>query len=248
MSISAALDTVVGVAHSALEGLSALLTPFAGGLAPALAIVVFTVAVRLSISPLSWLQARSARRGTALAPQLAELGRKHREDPVALAAASLALRRANGAGPSAALLPALAQAPFFMLMFRLVRPGPGAPAGVLGGRLAGVPLTAHLGAGLPVFAVLLALALGLAWWSSRRMRRTAASAAAPAAAGDGGATGFAEAVSRVMTLMPFLTVAVVAWLPLAGALYLVTSTAWTALEQHVLRGRPAAAGRLPRAR
>jgi YidC/Oxa1 family membrane protein insertase len=223
MSISAALDTVVGVAHSALEGLSALLLPVVGGFAPALAIVVFTVAVRLSISPLSLLQARSARRGAALAPQLAELGEKHRDDPLALAAASLALRRANGAGPAASLLPALAQAPFFMLMFRLVRPGPGAPVGVLGGQLAGVPLTAHLAAGLPVFALLLALAAGLAWWSSRRMRRTAAPT-------DG-----LGAPARVMTLMPFLTVAVVAWLPLAGAIYLVTSTAWTALEQLVLR-------------
>ena len=38
-----------------------------------------------------------------------------------------------------------------------------------------------------------------------------------------------------MVLLPFLTVAVVLWLPLAGALYLVTSTAWSALEQLVLR-------------
>ncbi|MEU4218796.1 membrane protein insertase YidC [Actinoplanes sp. NPDC026623] len=244
MSISAALDAVVGVAHSALEGLSGLLVPIAGGFAPALAIVAFTVAVRLSISPLSWLQARSARRGAALAPQLAELGTKHRDDPVALAAASLALRRANGAGPSAALLPALVQAPFFMLMFQLVRPGPGEPAGVLGGHLAGVPLTAHLGAGLPVFAVLLVLALGLAWWSSRRMRQTAAaSGPAPAALGEDAAAAFANSVGRFMTLLPFLTVAVVAWLPLAGALYLVTSTAWTALEQLVLRRPPAPVSR-----
>ncbi|MFC6610942.1 membrane protein insertase YidC [Amorphoplanes digitatis] len=225
MSISAALDAVVGVAHSALEGLHTLLMPIAGGLAPALAIVLFTVAVRLAISPLSWLQARSARRGAALAPQVAELRKKHRDDPVALATATLALRRAHGAGPFAALLPALAQAPFFMLMFQLVRPGPGVPAGVLGGHLAGVPLAAHLAAGLPVFAVLAALALVLAWWSSRRMRRMAAGT-------DAGAVG------RVMSLLPFLTVAVVLWLPLAGALYLVTSTAWTALEQLVLHRTP----------
>ncbi|MEU7902939.1 membrane protein insertase YidC [Actinoplanes sp. NPDC049118] len=247
MSISAALDTVVGVAHSALEGLSALLMPVAGGFAPALAIVVFTVAVRLSISPLSWLQARSARRGAALAPRLAELREKHRDDPMKLAAETLALRRAHGAGPFAALLPALVQAPFFMLMFHLVRPGLGVPAGVLGGHLAGVPLTAHLAAGLPVFAVLLALALGLAWWSSRRMRQlAAASTAALPPPGKGGATPGGldpDAVGRIMAVLPFLTVALVAWLPLAGALYLVTSTAWSALEQLVLRRPPAAVNR-----
>ena len=67
MSISAALDAVLGLAHSALEGLATLLTPAAGGFAAALAIVVLTVAVRLLISPLTWLQARSARRGRASA-------------------------------------------------------------------------------------------------------------------------------------------------------------------------------------
>lgn len=251
MSISAALDAVVGVAHTALEGLATLLTPLAGGFAAALAIVAFTVAVRLLISPLTWLQARSAKRGAALAPQLAALREKHRDDPVLLATETLALQRANGAGPFAAMLPALAQAPFFMLMYHLVQPGPGTPAGVLGGRLFGVPLTAHLTAGLPVFAVLLALALLLAWWSSRRTRL--AMAASPAAlppatragetkagatkAGAGGvaAQPGANLIPRVMAALPFLTVLIVAWLPLAGGLYLVTSTAWTVLEQAVWR-------------
>jgi YidC/Oxa1 family membrane protein insertase len=244
MSISAALDAVVGVAHSALDALATLLTPLAGGFAAALAIVVFTVAVRLLISPLAWLQARSAWRGAALAPRIAALREKHRDDPVLLATETLALQRANGAGPFAALLPTLAQAPFFMLMYRLVRPGPGAPVGVLSGELFGVPLTAHLAAGLPVFAVLLALAVGLAWWSSRRTRLMLA-APAPASPGSHPPTGAAvqpgaNLIPRVMAALPFLTVLMVAWLPLAGGLYLVTSTAWTALEQAVWR-RPAAA-------
>ncbi|GAA3339699.1 membrane protein insertase YidC [Amorphoplanes nipponensis] len=234
MSFSAALDAVVGVAHSALDALATLLTPVAGGLAAALAIVLFTVAVRLLISPLGWLQARSARRAAALAPRLAALRERHRDDPVLLATETLALQRANGAGPFAALLPALAQAPFFMLMYRLVRPGPGAPAGVLGGHLFGVPLTAHLAAGLPVFAGLLALATGLAWWSARRARRLMATPADPAQPG-------AALLARIVTAVPYLTVLMVAWLPLAGGLYLVTSAAWTALEQVVWR-RPAPTG------
>jgi YidC/Oxa1 family membrane protein insertase len=41
-----------------------------------------------------------------------------------------------------------------------------------------------------------------------------------------------------MSTLPFLTVVMVAWLPLAGGLYLVTSAAWTALEQAIWR-RPA---------
>ncbi|MFI7601074.1 YidC/Oxa1 family membrane protein insertase [Actinoplanes sp. NPDC049681] len=220
MSVSAALDAVIGVAQSALEGLATLLTPATGTLAAALAIVVFTVAVRLLISPLAWLQARSAKRGAALAPQIAILRERHRDDPVRLAGETLALQRANGASPFAAVLPALAQAPFFMLMYHVVRPGAGAPTGVLAGHLLGVPLTAHLATGLPVFSVLLGLAGLLAWWSSRRARRSM-----PADNPLGG----------ILTRLPYLTVAAVACLPLAGGLYLVTSAAWTALEQLVLR-------------
>jgi YidC/Oxa1 family membrane protein insertase len=87
-----------------------------------------------------------------------------------------------------------------------------APAGAL----LGVPLSAHLAAGLPVFAVLLAIALVVAWQSSRR-------------------------VTSFLRLLPYLTVLTVAWLPLAGALYLVTSTTFTAFEQAFWR-RPVLTG------
>jgi len=270
MSLFAAFDAVVGVAHSAIEGLATLLTPTAGDLAPVLAIVGFTILVRLLVSPLSWLQARSAKRGAALAPEIAKLREKHKDDPIVLAQETLALQRANGAGPGMSLLPALVQAPFFMIMYRLVRPGSGAPSGLLAGNLLGVPLTAHLATGLPVFAALLALATGLAIWSSRRARRALtpaepaasarpaaagkqASAARPAVTGKTRATrtptpaavtgpsaeAVAPLIGRLMTLFPYVTVLMVAVLPLAGALYIVTSTAWTALEQALWR-RPVA--------
>jgi YidC/Oxa1 family membrane protein insertase len=226
MFISAAFGAAVGVAHSAIEGLAALLTPVAGGLAGALAIVVFTLAVRLLISPLTYLQVRGERRRIALAPQIDKLREKHKDDPRTLATETLALQRSAGAGPLAGLLPGLAQAPFFMIMFRLVQPGPGAVTGLLAGSVVGVPLTAHLLAGMPVFAVLLALAGALAWWSSRRMRRTATEL---------------SGVARAIALMPYATVFIVAYLPLAGALYLVTSAAWTALE-HAIWRRPVTTG------
>jgi YidC/Oxa1 family membrane protein insertase len=82
------------------------------------------------------------------------LRERHRDDPLTLAAETLALQRAAGAGPVAGLLPVLAQAPFFLIVFR-------ASAGVAVGG----------GWWLPVLLVV--LATGLAWWASRRMRRTA---------------------------------------------------------------------------
>jgi len=203
MSIFQVFGVLVGTAHSAIEAIASL------GLPVALAIVLFTVLVRLLISPLTYLQVRSGRRREALAPDLAKLREKHAADPSALAADTLALHRAHGISPFAGLLPGLIQWPFFMVMYRVAYHAPA-------GSLAGVPLAAHLAAGWPVFAVLLAVATVVAWRTSRR------------------ATSF-------LRVLPYLTVLTVAWLPLAGALYLVTSTTWTAFEQAFWR-RPVLTG------
>ncbi|MGX6606266.1 YidC/Oxa1 family membrane protein insertase [Micromonosporaceae bacterium Da 78-11] len=215
MSISAAFGAVVGAAHSAIEGLAVLLTPTAGSLAVAFAIVVFTLLVRLLISPLTYVQVRGERRRAILAPHLEKLRAKHGDDHAALAAATMELHRAHGISLFGGLLPGLAQAPFFMVMYQVAAHAPA-------GAVFGIPLTAHVAAGLPVFAVLLALSIAIAWWSARRT---------PAVTGQ----------LALMRHLPYLTVLMVAWLPLAGALYLVTSTAWTALERAIWR-RPVTTG------
>jgi YidC/Oxa1 family membrane protein insertase len=215
MSISHLFGAAVGAAHSAIEGLASLLTPLAGGLSVALAIVLFTLLVRLALSPLTYLQVRSGRRRAALAPELAALRKKHAQDPRKLAAETVALQRANGVGPFAGLLPGLAQAQFFMVMYRVAYHAPA-------GALFGVPLAAHLAAGLPVFAVLLVVAGTVAWRTTRR-------------------TADLPSQLALMRYLPYLTVLTVAWLPLAGALYLVTSTTWTAIEQAFWR-RPVLTG------
>jgi YidC/Oxa1 family membrane protein insertase len=227
MSVLAIPGAVVGAAHFAIESLAGLFVPIAGGAAAALAIVVFTLLIRLLISPLTYRQIRAQRRQATLAPEIAKLREKYGKDQMTLATETLALQRAAGISPFAAFLPALAQAPFFMVMYHVALRAPA-------GALLGVPLTAHLAAGLPVFAVLLALSATLAWWSSRRV-----SASMSPAGGMAGTPGAPSAA--LLRYLPYLSVLTVAWMPLAGGIYLVTSTAWTALEQAVYR-RPVTTG------
>ena len=240
----APLHSAASAAATVVTWLADVLAPLTGGAATAAAIVLFTVAVRLLISPLTVAQVRGERRRTALAPEVRELQRRYADDPARLQSELFALYRNAGASPVAGCLPALLQAPFFLVMYRLFATGDGAPE-LLGERLAGVPLGWHLGDGLAgpvplVFGVLLAALLALAWWSSRRMRRAAAATGTVAGTPTEGPG--AAVLGRLLPLLPYGTVLVALVVPLAAVLYLVTTTAWTALEQVVLRRpQPAAA-------
>ncbi|WP_329014102.1 YidC/Oxa1 family membrane protein insertase [Micromonospora rifamycinica] len=217
-------------AGSVVGWLAELLTPLAGGAATAAAIVAFTIVVRLLISPLTVAQVRAERRRAALAPQLRQLRQRYAGDPATLQSEVFALYRRAGASPVAGCLPALLQAPFFLVMYRLFGTGDGA-VGLLDARLAGVPLGWHLGDGLSpsvllVFGVLLATLAGLATVLSRR---AAASAAVP------GDQPGAALLARVLPLLPYGTVLLALVVPLAAVLYLVTTTGWTVAEQVLLR-------------
>ncbi|MBO4209517.1 YidC/Oxa1 family membrane protein insertase [Micromonospora echinofusca] len=255
MPVPALFDSVVGAASDAVTALAAVLAPVAGGSAAALAIVLFTIAVRLLISPLTVAQIRGERRRAVLAPQIRQLQQRYADDPARLRVELSALYRRAGANPLAGCLPALLQAPFFLVMYQLFSTAdPG--RGLLAQRLAGVPLGQHVTDGLagaagPLFGVLLLVLLLLAWSTSRRMRRAAAvgadaaAGAGPTAAGSGSpaagagaataGTDVAAGLARVLPLLPYGTVLVALVVPLAGVLYLVTTTAWTAGEQALLR-------------
>ncbi|MET8836337.1 membrane protein insertase YidC [Micromonospora sp. NPDC004540] len=233
----APLHTAASAAASVVTWLAGTLAPLTGGAATAAAIVLFTIGVRLLISPLSLAQVRGERRRAALAPEVRDLQRRYADDPGRLQSELFALYRRAGASPVAGCLPALLQAPFFLVMYRLFATGDGHPH-LLDEKLAGVPLGWHLGDGLTgpvvaVFGVLLAALLVLAWWSSRRARRAAAATGTVAGAPAEGPG--AAVLGRLVPLLPFTTVLVALVVPLAAVLYLVTTTAWTALEQAVLR-------------
>jgi YidC/Oxa1 family membrane protein insertase len=233
----APLHTAASAAATVVTWLAGTIAPLTGGAATAAAIVLFTVGVRLLISPLSLAQVRGERRRAALAPEVRDLQRRYAEDPGRLQSELFALYRREGASPVAGCLPALLQAPFFLVMYRLFATGDGHPQ-LLHEKLAGVPLGWHLGDGLTgpvvaVFGVLLAALLVLAWWSSRRARRAATATGTIVGAPTEGPG--AAVLGRLVPLLPFTTVLVALVVPLAAVLYLVTTTAWTVLEQAVLR-------------
>ncbi|GAA4677444.1 YidC/Oxa1 family membrane protein insertase [Phytohabitans rumicis] len=227
----APINGAAGAAYHVVTGLADLIAPLAGTTATAAAIVLFTMLVRLLISPLSWAQIRGQQRQATLAPKLRELQERHRNDPARLRTELATVYREAGTTPLSGCLPALLQAPFFFVMYRLFTTSTinGEGNSLLAERLLGVPLGQHFadglggGAGL-VFLALFAALAALAWLTSRRMRRAAVPADGPAAA-----------ISRVLPLLPFTVLIAAAVMPLAAGLYLVTTTAWTALEQGVLR-------------
>jgi YidC/Oxa1 family membrane protein insertase len=207
-------------------GLNRLL---AGGAAAA-AIVLFTAGVRLLLLPLTLRQIRGERDRARLLPQVQEVRTRHRDDPARLSTELSALYRAEGVNPLGGCLPALLQAPFFVVMYRLFLSTKvaGHPNYLLSHGLFGAPLAGHWLAGSVlsghglVFVGVYALIAAVAWLSARRLRRLGQ--------------------PRLMRLLPFGAVVFAAIVPLATGLYLLTTTAWTALENVVLRRDPAADG------
>ncbi|MFC4912752.1 YidC/Oxa1 family membrane protein insertase [Actinomadura gamaensis] len=215
-------DIPVAGAYALVKGLTLAFEPVAGGLSAALAIVLFTLAVRALLLPLAVRAARGERARAALVPELARLRERHRRDPERLRRELAALYEREGASPLTGVGPMLLQFPFFMVMYTLFRSATvaGHQNVLLAHTLFSVPLGQNLvsvaGAGLftpagLVFAGLLVALAAVAWWSARHVPKP------------------------WMRLLSLGTVVVAAFVPLAAGLYLLASAVWTAVERTVLR-------------
>lgn len=231
-----------------VDGLAGLLHPLFGAGAAAAAVVLFTVLVRLLLLPLSRAAARGQKARTALRPRIAALRRTYAERPEELQRAVRALHAEAEVSPLAGCLPGLLQLPVFFLLFHLfssTAPGGRADA-LLGHRLFAAPLAGNWGdalahggplggAGL-VYAALFALVTAVAAVSYRLTRRTTADQPVLPVAGEAQPPEAAAvtALTKVLPLLSFLTLVTVAVVPLAAALYVVTSTTWSVAERAVL--------------
>jgi YidC/Oxa1 family membrane protein insertase len=244
----ALFDAAVRAGYHVLTFVISVLSPLAGSLAGAAAIVAVTIALRVALLPLSYYAVRGQVAQARLLPQLAELQRKYKNQPERLRREMIAVQQREGTSLFAGVLPLLAQWPFFSVLYRLFLTPviSGHPNALLSEQLLGVPLGSRWLAGAGPFsphgAVFLGLfaLLALVSWAAVRLARRftaaagapgAAAAGAPAAARPGGAVGW---LTRVL---PYLTIVIAAFVPLAAGLYLLTTTAWTAAERTVLMRR-----------
>ncbi len=238
--MSTFLGVPVDAAYHIVLSLAAFLTPLAGSLAAAAAIVLFTLAVRLVLLPLSYRAMKGMDTQARVAPQVRALRRQHAGQPEAFQRALAALYRTEGASLYAGCLPTLLQWPFFSVMYLLFRSPAigGARNALLGHDLFGAPLGGYLlsGAGPfsaqgAVFAALFLLLAGIGWITARRTR---ALTAAGASASPGNALGAQAAPAALTRLIPYVTVVFAAFVPLASGLYLATTTAWTLAERWLM--------------
>jgi len=226
------LGVPVDAAYHVVSGLTGTLTPVLGGLAATAAIVAFTVAVRLLLMPLSLRALRGQAVQARLVPQLAALRQRYGKQPERLQRELSALYKREGTAMFAGFVPLLLQWPFLSVMYLLFRSPviDGTPNTLLFRDLFGVPLGTHWlsGAGFvsahgAVFLGVFALLGTLGWLSARLGRLMAARIAGSAEAPAAGAL-----LARVL---PYLTVVITAFVPLAAGIYLITSTAWSLAER-----------------
>jgi YidC/Oxa1 family membrane protein insertase len=227
------LGVPVDAAYHLVSGFSSFLAPALGGAAAVAAIVLFTAAVRLILMPLSLRGLRGQAAQARLAPQLQALRKKYAKQPERLQREMTALYKREGTSMFAGLTPLLLQWPLLSVMYLLFRSAQiGGKANTLLTRgLFGVPLGSHWlsGAGPVslhglVFLGVFALLAGLCWLSARLGRLMAAQQASFAGAG-------ADASSALIRVLPYVTVVIAAFIPLAAGIYLLVSTGWALAER-----------------
>jgi YidC/Oxa1 family membrane protein insertase len=233
--MSSFLGVPVDAAYHLVSGLTGILTPVLGGLAAVAAIVVFTMAVRALLMPLSLRALRGQAVQARLAPQLVALRQRYGKQPERLQREMAALYKREGTSVFAGFAPLLLQWPFLSVMYLLFRsPTVGGTANTLLTRdLLGVPLGAHWlsGAGPvsaqgAVFLGLFVLLAGLCWLSARLGRLMTAQVT-----GTSPAPGAAGRPGLLVRALPYLTVVIAAFAPLAAGIYLLTTLAWSLAER-----------------
>lgn len=239
----APIKALIMAAYWLVTNLSDLLEPLVSASSAALAIVLLTVVVRILLIPVGRSQVKASITRQRLAPKIAELRKRHGKNPELFQRKVMEIYAKEKASPMAGCLPVLAQMPILMAVYGLfiVPTVDGHPNDLLGHTFLGIPLDAgfvgQLGSGAAtptsgaVFVTIMIVIAAVAQASRRLLVvPTPASAETPAQSGVPDLSG----LTRALSFLPFMTAVIAVFAPLAAAIYLMTTTAWTLGERILL--------------
>ncbi|WP_194421623.1 YidC/Oxa1 family membrane protein insertase [Microbacterium abyssi] len=233
------IAAILDAAYGALTALSAALEPLAGTAAAAAAVILVTLLVRALLIPVGISQAKAEQTRARLAPKLRELQKRHKKNPERLQRETMQLYKDENTSPFAGCLPVLLQAPVIGILYTLFLHAEiaGHANELLTHELFGASLgtsLVHMVFGGPfslptllVYAALIAIMIVVAEITRRVFR--------PTPVDDSPLS--SPAMLRMMSALHYLTAVFAVFVPLAAALYLTVTVAWTLAQRMVLRRR-----------
>ena len=198
--------------RTALQALADFFS-FLGGHRWAAAIITLTIIVRTLLLPLAIKQIRSMREQQRLAPELARLRQKFRNDRAKLGQETMALYQREGVNPYAACLPMVAQMPVLFAMYGALNhldPKGGMPFLGLG------DLTDKVGSS-PAGWLLVVIMTAASFLSTRMLN-----------------VGQTDSQRRLQLIMPLFFVFIFINYPAALMLYWTTQTVYQYVQQLVM--------------
>ncbi len=183
-----------------------------------IAIIVLTVAIKLILHPLTRKQLKSARAMQELAPHLAVLREKFKDDPKTLQAETMNLYRSHGVNPFGGCLPMLLQLPVLYGLFTVLR----RPGIFQSQSFLGVPLARTPGFGAVThepLLLLIPLMVGLTTYWQQHISVTDPQQA------------------KMMVFMPILIGYFALNFPFALSVYWIVSTLISVAEYYIVVGR-----------
>ncbi len=202
-----------------------------------IAIIILTVFIRLLLWPLASQSIRSQKALQEIQPELNKLKEKYKNNRQEQAKAMMGLYKTKKINPASGCLPILIQLPILLALYWAFLNGLKSP--ISESLYSFVNFSNHIN---PMFLGLLNLSqksLGLAilagvlqyWQTKAAMSAKKSSVAAKEEKGD--APDFSSMMNKQMLyMMPVITVFVAASLPSALALYWLTSTGFTIIQQY----------------
>jgi YidC/Oxa1 family membrane protein insertase len=193
-----------------------------------LAIIIFTIIVRLVLSPLYVIQIRSSKKMTELSPRIKELQKKYGKDRESLTRETMALYKEHNHNPALGCLLPFIQIPILWSLFLVLRGLAKAPADLAKEHLVHYQLySAHflwLNLGTPDAFHILPIVAGITQWIQQRMMLQPTSDPQQ------------RQMQQIMQFLPLMIV-VFAWqYPSGLAIYWVTSNIIMMIMQYLISG------------